>query len=73
MGFYSDRILPRCIDRGCGVTPVSRQREKVVPHAEGRILEVGMGSGLNIPFYGIEGDSPGSPAGGTPPDHSGSG
>ena len=51
MGFYHDRILPLCIDKGCAARPVSRQRAKVVPHAEGRILEVGMGSGLNIPFY----------------------
>lgn len=51
MGFYHDRILPLCIDKGCATSPVSRQREKVVPHAAGRVLEVGMGSGLNIPFY----------------------
>lgn len=51
MGFYSNRILPHCIDRGCAASPVGRQREKVVPQAEGRVLEVGMGSGLNIPFY----------------------
>ncbi|MDE0037610.1 MAG: class I SAM-dependent methyltransferase [Gammaproteobacteria bacterium] len=54
MGFYSDRILPHCIDKGCAAKPISRQREKVVPQAEGRILEVGMGSGLNIPFYAVE-------------------
>lgn len=51
MGFYSDRILPHCIDQGCAAGPVSRQREKVVPQAEGRVLEIGMGSGLNIAFY----------------------
>lgn len=54
MGFYSDRILPHCIDSGCAAKPIARQREKVVPQAEGRILEVGMGSGLNIPFYAVE-------------------
>ena len=54
MGFYSDRILPHCIDQGCAANPVARQREKVVPQAEGRVLEIGMGSGLNIPFYDVE-------------------
>ncbi len=54
MGFYSNRILPYCIDKGCAAKPISRQREKVVPLAEGRILEVGMGSGLNIPFYALD-------------------
>ena len=54
MGFYSDRILPHCIDCGCASKPIGKQREKVVPQAAGRILEVGMGSGLNIPFYSVE-------------------
>ena len=51
MGFYENRILPRLIDMGCGAPPIAKQREKVVPRAEGRVLEIGMGSGLNIPFY----------------------
>lgn len=54
MGFYSDRVLPHCIDMGCAAKPISRQRQKVIPQAEGRILEVGMGSGLNIPFYTVD-------------------
>lgn len=51
MGFYDNYILPRLIDMGCGAEPISKQRQKVVPQAEGRVLEIGMGSGLNIPFY----------------------
>ena len=51
MGFYDDYILPSLIDMGCGTEPISKQRQKVVPQAEGRVLEIGMGSGLNIPFY----------------------
>jgi ubiquinone/menaquinone biosynthesis C-methylase UbiE len=39
------------IDFACGTPPVLKQREKVVPHAEGRVLEIGMGSGLNLSFY----------------------
>ncbi|MBW2232136.1 MAG: class I SAM-dependent methyltransferase [Deltaproteobacteria bacterium] len=51
MGFYENRILPHIINVGCGAEPIAKQRQKVIPHATGRVLEVGMGSGLNIPFY----------------------
>ncbi|MGH0028837.1 MAG: class I SAM-dependent methyltransferase [Myxococcota bacterium] len=51
MGFYDDRILPFMIDKACSAPPVLKQREKVVPLAEGRVLEVGMGSGINLSFY----------------------
>ena len=51
MGFYDKYILPHFINCACGVKPVRKQREKVVPQAEGRILEIGIGSGLNIEFY----------------------
>ena len=51
MGFYAKHILPRCLDAACGIGPISKQREKVVPHAEGVVLEIGIGSGQNLPFY----------------------
>ena len=53
MGFYENHVLPRLIDSACATKPILRQREKVVPQAEGRILEVGMGSAINIPFYDV--------------------
>lgn len=54
MGFYDRHILPRLIDLGCGTEPILKQREKIVPLAEGRVLEVGMGSGHNLDFYDPE-------------------
>ena len=54
MGFYAKHVLPRCLDMACGIGPISKQREKVVPHAEGLVLEIGIGSGQNLPFYNAD-------------------
>lgn len=51
MSFYEDRILPHLTNCACSTKPCRKQREKVVPLAEGEILEIGFGSGLNLPFY----------------------
>ena len=51
MGFYDKHILPRFINCACGTKPVMKQREKVVPRASGTVLEIGIGTGLNLPFY----------------------
>ena len=39
------------IDWACGVSLFSRQRQKLIPLAHGRVLEVGLGTGRNLPFY----------------------
>jgi len=54
MGLYERFVVAPMIDLACGTKPVRYQRKKVVPLAEGRVLEIGFGSGLNIPFYDRE-------------------
>ena len=54
MSFYEDKILPHVIHLACGAKPILKQREKVVPQAEGRILEIGMGTGINLAYYNPE-------------------
>lgn len=50
MGLYSRYILPHVINCACGSRPIERQRRKVAPLVEGVVLELGFGSGRNIPF-----------------------
>ena len=49
--WYDRHLLPHLIDFACGMKPVRRQRELVVPQAQGRVHEIGIGTGLNMPFY----------------------
>jgi ubiquinone/menaquinone biosynthesis C-methylase UbiE len=51
LGFYNKYILPKFLNCACGSKPINFQREKIVPLAEGIVLDIGIGSGLNIPFY----------------------
>lgn len=51
MGFYSRHIMPTVVACGCSLPAIAEQRRRVVPRAEGAVLELGMGSGLNLRFY----------------------
>ena len=51
MGFYDRFILPPLLEAAMSAKPIRYQRRKVVPLAEGRVLEIGIGAGHNLPFY----------------------
>ena len=54
MNFYENYCLPHIINFVCGLKEIQKLREKVIPDAHGKVLEIGMGSGLNIPYYNAE-------------------
>src|SRR6476659_3347032 len=51
VGLYSRFILPRICNFVLDTPPVAEQRRKVLESADGQILEIGFGSGLNLPHY----------------------
>jgi len=51
MGLYGEHVLPRIIDVACNMKVSREQRQRVCGGLHGEVVEIGFGSGLNVPFY----------------------
>ena len=54
MSLYTERVLPRIVDRLCALDPAPELRARVCEGLAGDVVEIGFGSGLNLPFYPTE-------------------
>ena len=51
MGFYQDRIVPHLVNLAMRNRQLAPYRERILSQADGRVLEIGVGSGVNLPLY----------------------
>lgn len=51
MGFYAERVLPRIVNVACGVKTAEPHRRRVCAGLSGEVVEIGFGSGHNVPYY----------------------
>ncbi len=51
MGIYVEHVLPRIINVVCGPKSADPLRQRACERLEGKVVEIGFGSGLNVPFY----------------------
>jgi protein-L-isoaspartate O-methyltransferase len=51
MGFYSEYILPYLFDWSLSDSNFAKYRQEILANVKGEVLEIGFGTGLNLPYY----------------------